>query len=105
MSAWYEWPLIDGKKTRVRIGLKGRRMFGVAGLYETSKHPDTGLPVATFTVVTVPPNELLGTVHDRAPLVLADADLNTWLEGGPAAQALIGAHPDSAAFFIEAPGR
>ncbi|MGA2550252.1 MAG: SOS response-associated peptidase family protein [Burkholderiaceae bacterium] len=101
MSAWYEWPLIDGKKTRVRIGLKARKMFGVAGLFETSKHPDTGDPVATFTVVTVPPNEILGTAHDRAPLVLLERDYQAWLEGGPLAQSLIGAHPDNDAFFVE----
>ncbi len=101
MSAWYEWPVVDGKKTRVRIGLKNRRMFGVAGLYETSKHPDTGAPVETFTVVTVPPNEILGTAHDRAPLVLLDQDYQTWLEAGPSAQALITSHPDSEAFFVE----
>jgi putative SOS response-associated peptidase YedK len=105
MSAWYEWPVIEGKKTRVRIGLKGRKMFGVAGLYETSKHPDTGEPVATFTVVTVPPNEILGSAHDRAPLVLLDRDYQGWLEAGPTSQSLITSHPDNDAFFVETPGR
>lgn len=101
MSAWYEWPVVDGKKHRVRIGLKGRHMFGVAGLYETSKHPDTGQAVETFTIVTVPPNEILGSAHDRAPLVLLDEDYQTWLEGGTPAQSLIRAHPDNDAFFVE----
>lgn len=104
MSAWYEWPIVAGKKTRVRIGMKGRHMFGVAGLYETSRHSDTGAAVATFTIVTVPPNEILGSAHDRAPLVLQDDDYQTWLEGGPLAKALIGAHPDNDAFFVEPVG-
>ncbi len=55
MSAWYEWPLVDGKKTRVRIGMKAHRMFAVAGLFETSRHPDSGAAVETYTIVTVPP--------------------------------------------------
>ena len=101
MSAWYEWPVIDGKKTRVRIGLKARRMFAAAGLYETSKSPKDGSPIETFTIVTVPPNESLGTTHDRAPLVLRDDDYQIWLEGGVLAQSLIGAHPDNDAFFVE----
>ena len=104
MSAWYEWPMIDGKKTMVRIGLKQRRMFAAAGLYETSKHPDSGVPVETFTIVTVPPNEILGTVHDRAPLVLRDQDYLTWLEGGVLAQSLITAHPDADAFDVRPVG-
>jgi putative SOS response-associated peptidase YedK len=52
--------------------------------------------------VTVPPNELLGTVHDRAPLVLRPEDYRTWLEGGVLAQSLIMAHPDPHAFSVEA---
>lgn len=104
MSAWYEWPIVDGRKSRVRIGLHGRHMFGVAGLYETSRHPDSGEPIETFTIVTVPPNEILGSAHDRAPLVLLDEDYQTWLEGGAASKALIGAHPDNSAFFVEPVG-
>jgi putative SOS response-associated peptidase YedK len=102
MNAWYEWPIIDGKKTKVRIAMQGRRMFAAAGLYETSKSLDDGKPVETFTIVTVPPNELLGTVHDRAPLVLRPEDYMTWLEGGVLAQSLITAHPDPNAFSVEA---
>jgi putative SOS response-associated peptidase YedK len=101
MCAWYEWPIVDGKKTRVRIGMKHQRTFGVAGLYETSRHPDSGASVETFTIVTVPPNELLGSAHDRAPLVLGNEQCQVWLEGGPPAKALIGAHPDNDAFFVE----
>jgi putative SOS response-associated peptidase YedK len=100
MTSWYEWPILEGKKTRVRIGLKGRKLFAAAGLYETSKNDD-GSEVETFTIVTVPPNELLGSVHDRAPLVLFDHDHRTWLEGGTLAQSLIAAHPDPKAFFVE----
>lgn len=101
MAAWYEWPVIDGKKTRMRVGLKGRTTFGVAGLFETSTHPETGEPVETFTMLTVPPNEILGTTHDRAPLVLLDRDYQAWLEAGAPAQALIGSHPDNDAFYVE----
>ncbi len=100
MSAWFEWPVIDGKKTKIEIGLKQRRTFAVAGLFETSKHPDTKEAVDTFTIVTVPPNEILGSVHDRAPLVRRLEDHDAWLEGGILAHALIGAHPDSSAFYV-----
>jgi len=101
MSAWYEWPVVNGKKFRVRIGLKKQRIFAVAGLFETSKHPDTDEPVETFTMITVPPNKTLGSAHDRAPLVLFPEDYQTWLEGGIRSEALIHGCPESDAFFIE----
>jgi putative SOS response-associated peptidase YedK len=101
MSAWYEWPVIAGKKTRVRIGLRHQRMFAAAGLFETSKDPKDGASVDTFTIVTVPPNQILGTTHDRAPLVLFGADYERWLEGGVVARQLIGAHADNDAFVVE----
>jgi putative SOS response-associated peptidase YedK len=101
MNAWYEWPIVDGRKTRVRIGMTQRRMFGVAGLYETSRHPESGKPIATFTIVTVPPNEILGSAHDRAPLVLERGEYDLWLEAGPASKSLIGAHPDNEAFYVQ----
>lgn len=51
-------------------------------------------------MVTVPPNEFLGTVHDRAPMVLLPKQYGTWLDGGPAALSLVGTHPDADAFVV-----
>ena len=101
MAAWYEWPTLGGVKTRVEIGLKRRTIFAVAGLFETSEDPATGEPVDTYTMVTVPPNEILGQVHDRSPLVLRLEDHAAWLEGGASAQALIGAYPECDAFYLK----
>ncbi len=101
MSSWYEWPEAAGVKEQVEIGMNGRKVFVAAGLFETSKDAATGESIETFTMVTVPPNELLGTVLDRAPLVLRDQDLDTWCkEGTVLAQSLIRAHPDPSAFWI-----
>ncbi len=49
---------------------------------------------------TVPPNEFLGTVHDRAPMVLLPEQYAAWLEGGAAALELVGVHPDAGAFAV-----
>lgn len=100
MSGWWEWPTLEGKKTRVDISMPARPVFAAAGLYETSKHNKTGEPVETFTLVTAEPNGPLGTAHDRAPLVLEPEDYRTWLAGGDAALGLVRAHPDDTAFRI-----
>jgi putative SOS response-associated peptidase YedK len=88
MSSWYEWPELASGKQRVEIKrFDGKTMFV------------TGAPVPTFVVLTTKPNEFLGTVHDRAPLILDPRDYETWLFGTPdEARALCGALPDSSQY-------
>ena len=57
-------------------------VFLAVGLYEFSDDPKTGEKVPTYTMVTMPPNEFLGTVHDRAPMVLLPGQYEAWLAGG-----------------------
>ena len=104
MNAWYEWPVIDGQKTRYRIAMKDRPGFGAAGLYELSKDWDTGEPVETYTILTVSPgqNTPLAGVHDRAPLILQAKDYDAWLDpNNQLAQALIEPYSDQQAFYFE----
>jgi putative SOS response-associated peptidase YedK len=97
MSSWYEWPTLPAGKQRVEIARLDRRTMFAAGLYETSAHFATGEPVPTFVVLTTKPNEFLGTVHDRSPLILDPRDYEQWLFGDTAqAQALCGVLPNSA---------
>ena len=101
MSSWDEWPETPAGKQRMRISMPSEPVFCAAGLYELSTDPKTGAKVPTYTIVTVPPNEFLGTVHDRAPMVLLPAQYDAWLEGGEEALRLIGMHPDAAAFAVQ----
>ncbi len=101
MSSWDEWPETAAGKQRVRVSMPGQPVFCAAGLYDTSVDPKSGERVAVFTTVTVPPSEFLGTVHDRAPMVLQPSQYQAWLDGGAPAQALLGVHPDASAFRVE----
>ena len=53
------------------------------GLYkhvrEIWKNP-AGEVIPTFTVLTLPPNELMKGIHDRMPAILAPEQENTWLD-------------------------
>ena len=71
-----------------------------AGLYDISVDPKTGEKVPVYTMCTVPPNEFLGTVHDRAPMVLLPTQYGAWLDGGAPSLELVGVHPDAAAFDV-----
>jgi len=41
-------------------------------------------PLLSFAVVTVPPNELIGTITDRMPALIEDGDWARWLGEEPA---------------------
>jgi len=101
LSSWYEWPERPTGKQKVEIAARHRRTMLAAGLCETSRAFDNGEPVKTFTMLTTTPNEFLGTVHDRSPLILPEQHYADWLEGDAAqAQALTGAPPDSTAYEL-----
>lgn len=42
-----------------------------------------------FVLITTEPDDVVGAVHNRMPLVLTAPEALTWLEGAPAAQALL----------------
>ncbi len=100
MSSWDEWPETGAGKQRVRVSMPGEPVFMAAGLYDESVDPKTGARMPVYTMCTVPPNEFLGTVHDRAPMVLLPSQYDGWLDGGAGALRLVGTHPDAAAFAV-----
>jgi putative SOS response-associated peptidase YedK len=59
--------------------LKGGAMFAFAGLYDLWNDPMTENVVASYTIITTQPNALVGTVHDRMPVILQKEDEDTWL--------------------------
>ena len=52
--------------------------MALAGLWENWKSP-AGEWVRSFTIVTCPPNELCGQIHDRMPVILPPATWPSWL--------------------------
>jgi putative SOS response-associated peptidase YedK len=59
--------------------LKDRTLFGLAGLYDIWKSPDGKREIKTFTIITTEPNELVGKIHDRMPVILEKEDEALWL--------------------------
>jgi SOS response associated peptidase (SRAP) len=53
---------------------QGRRPFGIAGIWENWKDPNSGEWVRTFAIITTDANELVAGIHDRMPVILAPAD-------------------------------
>ncbi len=73
--------------------MKDGAPFGLAGLRENWKDPDTGDWVRTFAVITTDANELVADIHDRMPVVLAPGDYARWLGNEPNPRDLMRPYP------------
>ena len=91
-DGFYEWqklPVPGSKKPRKQpwfLQHADGAPFVFAGLYERWWDPETNLRLFSFTIVTTRANELVGTLHDRMPVILPRETWGTWLdrEAGPA---------------------
>jgi len=69
------------RTSKYRIGMADGSDMGVAGLWEWRKMENEPVLV-TCTVITVPANTLIATVHDRMPAVLEREQYLQWLDNG-----------------------
>ena len=78
------------------IHLKNGKAFAFAGLWDEWRGAE-GSPIRTCTIITTAPNPLMGTIHDRMPVILRPEDYAEWLDEAPRAadslQHLIAAFP------------
>jgi putative SOS response-associated peptidase YedK len=78
-SGFFEWKDEDGKKSPVRVKLKEGDLFSFAGLYES--YTDlSGAEFKSYTIITVPPNSLMESIHDRMPVILKPSDEDRWID-------------------------
>jgi putative SOS response-associated peptidase YedK len=78
-SGFYEWLKTPSGKQPYLIGFKDGRPFAHAGLWERWKDRTSGERVETFTIITGPPNEVAGRIHNRMPVIIDPADFDRWL--------------------------
>lgn len=70
VNYFYEW---DEKKKPHVFRLKNEEYFALAGLWDTTN---------TYTVITTEPNEIVGKVHHRMPVILSRENEKEWVEKG-----------------------
>lgn len=78
---FFEWKAVKGAKAKqpFAIGMKNGTPSGLAGIWESWKHPETGEIVRTFCIITCPANELVAGIHDRMPVILPAEAYGRWL--------------------------
>jgi len=78
-TGFYEWQAQGRTKQPMWIGLRSRRPFAFAGLWEHWK-PAEGVSLETCTIITTEPNDLMAPIHNRMPVILAPASYDQWLD-------------------------
>jgi putative SOS response-associated peptidase YedK len=77
-DGFYEWRQEGKMKVPFYISLKGGGLMPYAGLWDKWIDP-AGTAIETFTIITCEANGLVGTLHDRMPVIIQMNDHRTWL--------------------------
>ena len=67
------------RKQPYAIGMKSGEPFALAGIWENWKRPGSEEWVRTFAIITTNSDELVGTIHDRMPVIIAPEEYTRWL--------------------------
>ena len=78
-DGFYEWQKLGQVKQPVRIVLKSRQPFGMAGLWDRWVSPDKS-EILTCTIITTVANELIQPIHNRMPVILNPEAEAHWLD-------------------------
>jgi putative SOS response-associated peptidase YedK len=78
-DGFYEWQKVNGGKQPVRIQMKNGQPFAIAGLWEHWSSSD-GSEIESCTLLTTEPNDLLGPLHNRMPVLVDPANFDMWLD-------------------------
>jgi len=84
-DGFFEWEKAGSARLPHYFALRDRRAFFFAGLWQ----PETELTPPAFAIVTTTPNELIGRIHDRMPVILGPNSGPAWLGDEPLAPARI----------------
>jgi putative SOS response-associated peptidase YedK len=81
VKSFFEWRAIKGARAKraYAIGLKSKASFGLAGIWENWRIPDTDEWMRTFCIITTDANDLVRSIHDRMPVIIAPESSERWL--------------------------
>ncbi|MBK1884400.1 SOS response-associated peptidase family protein [Luteolibacter pohnpeiensis] len=75
VASYFEWSEAGGRKFPLRFQRPGQEWLWIAGIWED--HEQHG---ECFSMITTEPNRVVEPVHDRMPAVLADSQIEPYLE-------------------------
>lgn len=77
-DGFYEWQQQGKQKQPFYCRTQDEQPFGFAGLWEIWEKE--GEAIASCTILTTEPNQIMRPIHDRMPVILAAKDYDLWLD-------------------------
>ena len=87
-DGFYEWTGPKNARRPIRFHRPGGELFVFAAVFLPQSDPKTGERGPHFAIITTEANERVRGVHDRMPVILAQSDIDAWLEPGDAPEHL-----------------
>jgi putative SOS response-associated peptidase YedK len=89
-DGFYEWTGPKGAKIPHLFERQDGALLALAGLHESWRARDGSETIQSFTIVVTAANGWMSRFHDRMPVILEEAEQETWLTGSAeAATALL----------------
>jgi len=96
-NGFYEWKKVGKIKIPMFITLKEHPLFAMAGICDRWSAPGD-INIETFSILTMKPNEIMSTIHNRMPVILSPSIERKWLEtSDPEMQKKLCISPNSSA--------
>ena len=82
MSGYYEWQdTPGGKQPWYFTARDGSPALTIAGIWDQWKNRETDELLKSCAMIITEPNDFVGEVHDRMPVLLGENDFEPWLSG------------------------
>ncbi len=81
-TGFFEWRHEGNQKYPYHIYIEDRTIFCFAGIWDKWTNPETKQNLFSFSILTVPANELMQKIHNtnkRMPLILSQEDALKWI--------------------------
>ena len=78
-DGFYEWKKSGREKIPYLISRADDSPFAMAGLWEDWES-ERGEIIQSATIITCEPNTFMKEIHNRMPVILADSDIDKWLD-------------------------
>lgn len=93
-DGFYEWSGPKNARQPMWFYSTSGGLMWLAGLYEGWEDPATGESRTTFSVITTEANRVVQPVHHRMPVIIAESDIDLWMNG-PGHENLLQPAPDT----------
>ncbi|MBA2524070.1 MAG: SOS response-associated peptidase [Solirubrobacterales bacterium] len=88
-DGFYEWRTDESGKRPIWFSPLERELFAFAGIWSQLERKGSD-PLTSCALITTTPNAMVGTVHDRMPVVLERAAESAWLDPDAGPNDLLG---------------